>query len=497
LYRSPTNQISPLRGRLHQHPNMTSRISTPEFGLPRLLSFKAIKKSTLSLLNRQDLLRLRLVSKSITASACTEEYLRTAFKIIYAAPRNLCPNARQSRQGLLGIGRNVRELVVHLCKRVEEDLHEALRQWGRFPPGTIFHGDDRNVWQTMQINSLALTSLTMDSSTPKLLRPPIPDVYTTEYTAGSDWPAIFQALPNLEILTIRTSRHPGGVCHTPISQALISLRCAFESSRLHNISTLRFLPVDIAYIPHFAWSGPSYGESSWWSLQQWSKISQLELQIFLPTTPFTKLHNLQIWKTFQSYLRSFSKYILVLKLHWLGPVLGPHPLRLDKELPKHHQSQATITFPLLKELWIGQVRDEGDIRSELHMLAPNLYRYMVLRTQSVYSSHYLNFEHNPPMEIWDRVGCQENPEREMEQALVLYDKKQEKAPKFSAASLKSWFGARRGLKAGSEDSSSERNLSRWSIPFNKKSADTAAGSLNRTEAVGSAASARQAGPGSS
>jgi hypothetical protein len=433
---------------------MPSKNSTSAIGLAKLLTSNSVNIHLLSLLDRQDLLRLRLLSSTITSTLSTAKYLSTTFKIISAIPRNLRPELRQSERGLRSIGTHVRELVVKLCGHAFEESEVVLGRWRSLAPGAIFRGDDKKGWGSTLTNPLALSIV--DQRAASLLSSstqfPDPDAATNEYTTDSDWPSIFQCIPNLEILTIVTSSHPGGVCHTPISLALISLRVAFESSNSQMITTLRFVPIHIAYIPHFAWAGPSFGSASWLSLQTWSKITTLELQILLPDTAYTPLHNRQIWKTLQAYLRSFSKFLRVLKFHWLAPVPGPHPLKLDDELPKQHQSQNKILWPQLRELWVGRVRGE-DIRSEIQMLAPKLCKYMVLPIDSAGAGRFLYFEQGK-REVWDRIGKQaddrsedEDDEYVLGQSLIVCGGKGKDFDVPSSSSMKSLFSLG-GRKSG-------------------------------------------------
>jgi hypothetical protein len=440
------------------------------YDLANLLSSDAIKKSLCSLLDRQDLLQLRLVSTSITTSLSSPEYIGITFKMTNVSPRNLRPELRQSQQGLRGIGEHVRELVVKLCHHAEEDPAETLSRWGNFAPGAIFHGDGESNWYStladLAISTMPPRPLSLLSSSTQF---PALEPATNVWTTDSDWPFVFHHLPNLETLTIITGQHPGGVCHTPISHALISLRVGFESSQLQKTTSLRFLPIHISYIPHFAFAGPSYGAATYSSPHFFSKIKTLELQIIQSQTPFSPLHNRQIYKTLQAFLRSYAKFLQVLKFHWVGAVVGPHLLRLDRELPRHHQSQSVILWPALREVWVGRVRGD-DVRAEVHMLAPKLCKYMVLQVGWRKHIGYLEFSERSSTEVWDRVGKQEDPEEHDDGDGAGIVAVVSEGKKGGILMPKRWFSLRKLSQVSVKNGSlrSEGKSSGWSRIFGKR-----------------------------
>lgn len=339
---------------------------------------------------RWKLLSLRLVCRRLKNAMSTPTVMSALFTIVYAFPKNRSPGLRQSESGLSLVGRHCRELVVKLCHSAGEDPESLLEKWldGRYvyAPGAIFHDGS------------------MDDRTRGLQE----NAFPCDYAENSDWPRLLEYLPDIEVLTIITSRHPGGVCLTPISSSLISLRIALERSSLSKLRDLHFLPIHAAYIPHFQWSGASLGEARSWAARSFSNITILEMQILSPlmksNLPLPYTQHAQLTKTIHAFLKSFSPRLRILRWAWASSTLdeGPHPLGFDTEIRPDKQTNyrpfcPAIPFPELREMWVGRVKDEALKRQFVLECCPKLKKYFVL----TYGSGFLQWKEDGLKERWE------------------------------------------------------------------------------------------------
>jgi hypothetical protein len=88
----------------------------------------------------------------------------------------------------------------------------------------------------------------------------------------------------------------------------------------------------------------------------------------------TKVDRIQTVKMFNAWLGALSPQLQSLRLCYLGREEGEHPLALMKSLDIKSRGQPNMRMPVLKELWLGRVRDVDDCHDLLEQFAPELRR---------------------------------------------------------------------------------------------------------------------------
>ena len=188
-----------------------------------------------------------------------------------------------------------------------------------------------------------------------------------------------------------------------------SIREGFEHNSRPLVNTLRLQRFEAALLPFLKWSGPAYGRPHWLSGGTWANITQLELQLLLPTG-LDNDHDrwdiqLDSIKTMHSWFKSFVDNLQQLRFNWIGGSgAGPHPLALDLVLPARHSSQVFLTFRMLKELWVANCVKEELVRPLLMYRAPRLIKYMYYTT-TTRPWQLLSFDGRT--ELWREIDVEE------------------------------------------------------------------------------------------
>ncbi|SRR6266480_6930826 len=203
----------------------------------------------------------------------------------------------------------------------------------------------------------------------------------------NDWPIVFSMLPKASTITLCVPLRRFQHRYAPNGNIgfLRSIREGFEHNPRPLIDTLRLQRFEAALLPFLKWSGPAYGRPHWLSGGTWANITQLELQLLLPTGLDDDYDGWDIQvdciKTMHSWFKSFVDNLQALRFNWIGGSgAGPHPLALDLVLPTRHSSQVYLTFRMLAELWVANCVKEELIRPLLMYRAPRLAKYMCYTT---------------------------------------------------------------------------------------------------------------------
>lgn len=273
--------------------------------------------------------QLRALSKRIITALATAGLLQRTFQRLYISPMYTSP---QKKRNKLSFGR-----IAFGCAELVVTFRECFGNH-EYPPGAIFKGNILHGQSSKQVN---------------------------------DWRHVFEFCPNLTTLTVVTESCGTGVLWNRTSTALTALRTAFEEAGLSKITTLKIVPADMIYIGQFKWNGPAFGSASPLAASTWSQITRLELQILPPQT-LNENDNISVVKMFNAWLRALAPQLESLKLCYLGQHRGEHPFALMRGLEIKTRGQPNMRLPLLKELWMGGVRNVGDYDDLFEQYAPEL-----------------------------------------------------------------------------------------------------------------------------
>jgi hypothetical protein len=293
-------------------------------------NYNVLRRITHHLSATGDLHKLRVLSEHTCHLAAAQGLLRGLYQRLYVSPTYVNPRLHRDKLAFAPIASGCTELVAKFPETFGN--HE-------YPPGAIFKGNTLHGRNSVQVN---------------------------------DWKHIFALCPNLTTLTVVTGGCPTAVMWNRTSTALTALRTAFEEAKLEHLTILRMLPADAVYIGQFKWNGPAFGAASSIATNSWSRITQLELQVLPFAQELSKLDRIQAAKVFNAWSWGLAPHLETLRLCYLGDEEGEHPFALLNALDIKASGQPTMKMPLLKELWLGNVRDVGEYAPWLEEQAPSL-----------------------------------------------------------------------------------------------------------------------------